>query len=173
MKKLLTIITLIGGIAFTSAAQSTMTSGSSFADKSRFSIGLEAGLPVGGASGVYNAALGGSLKYETPIAAGTLFTISGGYTSFLEKAGFGNGGSVGFVPLKAGIKYYLNQGFYVEGQAGATFYVGSGGSYNYFAYSPGLGFTVSRNFDIGVRYEGWVHTVTVGQIAFRAAYNFQ
>jgi hypothetical protein len=172
MKKLLIIITLIGGTIFTTFAQSSMPAGSSFADKSRFSIGLEVGVPVGETANVYNFGIGGSLKYETPIAAATLFSISAGYTSLAANQHHSNE-SFGFVPVKVGIKYYLSQGFYAEGQLGATFYVGSGGSFNYFDYSPGIGYTLNRNFDIGLRYEGWVRGITISQIGFRAAYNFQ
>jgi hypothetical protein len=171
MKKLLITITLVGAAIFSTFAQS-MSSGSSYANNSRFSVAFELGLPISTAADVYNVGVGFSLRYETPIAAGTLFTISGGYTSLSAKPEFG-GGSDAFAPFKAGIKYYVNQGFYLEGQLGVTFYVGGGGSVNYFAYSPGIGYTINNNVDIGVRYEGWVDQGTISQIGLHLGYNFQ
>ncbi len=161
MKKLLLLLTIVGGISFTASAQS---------HKARFSIGFEGGIPVGNAKNVYDIGLGGSLKYETPIAVGTLFTISGGYTSFKIKDDFG-GGTNGFVPLKAGIKYFFDQGFYGEGQLGATFSTESGGG-TAFAYAPGIGYALEGGFDIGVRYEGWSHNGTISQVGVRIAYGF-
>ena len=127
MRKLLLLFVIVAGTAFSASAQS---------DKARFSIGFEGGIPVGNAKNVYSVAIGGSLKYEMPIAASTMFTLSGGYTSFKVKDDFG-GGSSGFVPLKAGIKYFFNEGFYGEGQVGAALSTESGGG-TAFAYAPGM-----------------------------------
>ncbi|RYU90002.1 hypothetical protein EWM62_10685 [Mucilaginibacter terrigena] len=161
MKKLLLLLAIVGGISFTASAQS---------DKARFSIGFEGGLPIGSTSDVYNVGLGGSLKYEMPIGSGTMFTISGGYTSFKVKDVFG-GGSVGFVPAKAGIKYFFSDGFYGEGQVGAAFSTESGGG-TAFAYAPGIGYALEGGFDIGVRYEAWSKNGTISQIGVRIAYGF-
>jgi hypothetical protein len=161
MKKLFLLLAIVGGTTFTTFAQS---------DKSRFSIGFEGGIPLGDAKDVYSVALGGSLKYELPIATSTKFTLSGGYTAFKIKDDFG-GGSSGFVPLKAGIKYFFNEGFYGEGQVGAVFSTESGGG-TAFAYAPGIGYALEGGFDIGVRYEGWSHDGTISQIGVRIAYGF-
>ncbi|RYD84278.1 MAG: hypothetical protein EOP54_32460, partial [Sphingobacteriales bacterium] len=145
MKKLLFILAIVAGTAFTASAQTSSSNG-------HFSIGFDGGFPVGSSSDFNSVVLGGNLKYEQPIAAATYFTISGGYSSVKAKDEFG-GGSAGFVPLKAGLKYYFNgAGFYGEGQLGAAISTESGGG-TAFAYSPGIGYTIEGGFDLGVRYE--------------------
>ncbi|WPU95483.1 hypothetical protein SNE25_08100 [Mucilaginibacter sabulilitoris] len=168
MKKLLLVLAIVGGTAFSSFAQS-----SGPADAPKFSVGVEAGLPIGNIKNGYNFVIGGSLKYELPIAESTMFTISAGYNSFLAKSEFKDigGESAGFIPVKAGIKYYLNQGFFAEGQLGAAFGTKSGEG-TAFAYSPGIGYTFDGGFEAGVRYEGWSHDGTVSQIGLRLAYRF-
>ncbi|MBL4677771.1 MAG: hypothetical protein JKY70_16450 [Mucilaginibacter sp.] len=164
MKKLLFVLAIIAGTAFTASAQTNSSTG-------HFSIGFDGGFPIGDAGDVYSVALGGNLKYEHPVAPSTFVTISGGYTSFKIKDDFG-GGSNGFIPVKAGLKYYFTgEGFYGEGQLGAVFSTESGGG-TAFAYAPGIGYTVEGGFDLGVRYEGWSRNGTLSQIGFRVAYNF-
>lgn len=168
MKKLLLVLAIVGGAAFSSFAQTKS------GDSGKFSIGAEAGLPVGDAHNIYSSVFGGSIKYELPIAESTLFTISAGYNSFQLKSEFKDLGlrsSDGAIPVKAGIKYYLNQGFFAEGQLGAAFSTESGGG-TAFVYSPGIGYTFDGGFEAGVRYEGWSHDGTVSQIGLRLAYRF-
>jgi hypothetical protein len=164
MKKILLALFILGATAFSSFAQSK--------DGGKFSIGFEAGLPVGDAHHFYNSVLGGSLKYELPIAESTLFTISGGYNSFKIKDVFGiDFGSIGAIPVKAGIKYYIQQGFFAEGQVGAAFYTGDADG-TAFVYSPGIGYTFDGGFEAGVRYEGWSNHGTISQVGLRVAYRF-
>ncbi|SDD60502.1 hypothetical protein SAMN05216464_10243 [Mucilaginibacter pineti] len=171
MKKILLALVILGGTAFSSFAQTS--SSSSPADAAKFSIGFDGGLPTGKSKNFYSVVLGGSLKYEMPIASSTLFTISAGYSSFQPKKEFKDAGlhAAGFIPLKAGIKYYFNEGFYGEGQLGAVFSTGSDGG-TAFVYAPGIGYTIEGGFDIGVRYEGWAKSGTISQVALRVAYNF-
>jgi hypothetical protein len=163
MKKFLLALVILGGTAFSSFAQTKSGDG-------KFSIGFEAGLPVGSQHNFYKSVFGGSLKYELPIAPSTWFTISAGYSSLKAKDFFG-GGSIGFIPVKAGIKYYIEQGFFAEGQLGAAFGTKSGTGTS-FAYSPGVGYTFDGGFEAGVRYEGWSKNGTFGQAALRLAYRF-
>jgi hypothetical protein len=166
MKRILLTLVVLGGVVFSSFAQSKSDGGG------KFSIGVEAGLPVGDYSNVYSFGIGGSLKYAQPIATDVAFTISAGYTSFMGKTvgGF-KYGSAGFVPVKAGIKYNFVPSFYGEAQVGAAFGTQSGGG-TAFAYSPGIGYNFGGGVDLGVRYEGWSHNGTFNQIAARLAYSF-
>ncbi len=163
MKKVLLATMLFVGIAVSGFAQKS---------GSNLSVGLEAGLPVGTAKNAYNLAIGGSLKYEAPIATGTSFTLTAGYTSFQGKtiAGF-KVPAAGFIPVKAGIKYFLADAFYGEAQLGAAFSTQSGGG-TAFAYSPGVGYKFSDVIDLGVRYEAWSNNGTVGQIGARLGFTF-
>jgi len=163
MKKFLLATVLFVGVAVSSFAQSK---------DGKFSVGVEAGLPVGSTSNAYNFVIGGSLKYDLPIATSTNFTISAGYSSFQGKtiAGF-KFPAAGFIPVKAGIKYFFAPEFYGEAQLGAAFGTKSG-SGTAFAYSPGIGYKFSDVVDLGVRYEGWSNNGTVSQIAARLGFSF-
>ncbi len=162
MKKVLLATMLFVGIAVSGFAQKG----------SNFSVGLEAGLPIGSTSNAYTVAIGGSLKYEAPIATGTSFTLTAGYTSFQGKTiGTFKVPAAGFVPVKAGIKYFLADSFYGEAQVGAAFSTQSGGG-TAFAYSPGIGYKFSDVIDLGVRYEAWSKSGTVSQIGARLGFSF-
>jgi len=167
MKKVLLALAIIAGTAFTTFAQTKS------GDSGKFSIGLEGGLPLGNTKDFYNYVIGGSLKYELPIAPSTWFTISAGYNSFHPKKVWKDlgGESVGFVPVKVGVKYYIENGFFAEGQLGAAFGTKSGYG-TAFAYSPGIGYTFDGGFEAGVRYEGWSKNGTTSQIGLRLAYRF-
>lgn len=171
MRKILLVAALMVGVAFTSFAQKSASK-----DAGKFSVGLEAGLPIGDASDFYSAVLGVSFKYEHPIATGTYVTISAGYNAFLTKSEFKDAGaksSYGFIPLKAGLKYYIQDGFFAEGQLGVVFSTESGGG-SAFAYAPGIGYSFDGGFEAGVRYEGWPKDgATTSQIGLRLAYRFQ
>lgn len=174
MKKILLALFVLGVTACSSFAQTTKSSSSS-SDAGKFSIGVDAGLPMGDAKNVYNFAIGGSLKYDMPIGTGAFVNLSAGYESFMVKSALkdlGASSSSGFVPVKVGLKYYFEgQGFYGEGQLGVAFSTESGGG-KFFAYAPGVGYTLDGGFDIGVRYEAWSHNGTISQIALRLAYGF-
>jgi hypothetical protein len=172
MKKILFATMVCLAAALTGSAQTKTETG-------KFSIGVEAGLPVGDASDISNLAIGGSLKYEHPVAAKTFVSLSAGFTEFLYKGefkdelnsiGISKSGE-GFIPVKAGIKYYFNGGLFGEGQIGAVFSTENGGG-TAFAYAPGIGYTFSKGLEAGVRYEGWSHNGTLSQLALRVAYRF-
>jgi hypothetical protein len=167
MKRILLTLAVLGGVVCSSFAQSKSDGGG------KFSIGLEAGLPVGDASTYNSFVIGGSLKYAQPIASDLAFTISAGYSSFMGKTVGGvKFGSTGFVPVKAGIKYNFAEAFYGEAQLGASFGTASG-SKTGFAYAPGIGYNFGGGVDLGVRYEGWSYSGgTISQIAARLAYSF-
>ncbi len=170
MKKVLLMLTVICGLSVAAKAQTSSQTG-------KFSIGLEAGLPVGNASDVSNFVIGGSLKYDHPVAENTFLTLSAGYNKFIYKSEFKDAGSFYAIPVKVGVKYFFDQGFYGEAQLGAAFQTekvtGLGSFHNTaFAYAPGIGYAFSPNVDMGVRYEGWSKDGTTSQVALRLAYSF-
>jgi len=172
MKKLLLVLSVFGAAALNSFAQTTTSS--KLNGGAKISIGIDGALPTGSAHDFYSAGIGGSIKYEVPTAQNTFFTISGGYESFLYKSEFkvpGYRSSDGFVPLKAGIKYYTDGGFFLEAQAGISIYAGSD-SFTSFAYSPGIGYSFNGGVEVGARYEAWVKEGTFGQAALRLAFRF-
>jgi len=174
MKKQLLTLLFVAGIVTCSFAQSKPDSLSATKGGVKFSIGAEAGIPVGDISIGYNFVLGGSAKLEVPTSQSTYLTISAGYNAFFAKSilkEFGAPATSGFVPLKAGLKAYASGNFFIEGQAGIAFSTESGGGHA-FAWSPGIGYTFDKGFEVGARYEGWSNGGTIGQISARLAYRF-
>jgi len=170
MKKYFLTFGLLGIATISCFAQTTST-----ADRqSKFSIGVDVGRPMGSASDVYNFGIGGSLKYDALLSNDLFATLSAGYESLLVKNSLQTSvGKVnsGFIPLKAGLKYYFSEGFFGEGQLGAALPTSSGGSAS-FLYSPGVGYTFDGGLETGLRYEAWSKNGTIGQIALREAYGF-
>jgi hypothetical protein len=170
MKKVLLALLVLGVTVCSSFAQTSKS------ESGKFSIGVDPGIPVGNASDAYNFAIGGDIKYDLPIGDGAFFNVSAGYTAFLTKSvlkQLGAKSSYGFIPLKAGLKYYFTgQGFFGEAQLGAVFSTESGGG-TAFAYAPGIGYSFDGGFEAGVRYEAWSHNGTMSQVALRLAYSFQ
>lgn len=166
MKKLFLSLSFVGA-AFGSFAQSSNGPG-------KFSIGAEATIPTGDAHQFFNYGIGGSLKYEYPLSKTVFITVSAGYESLHAKSDPQEPdakSSFGFIPVKAGIKPYLDGGFFLEGQLGTVFSTEKGGG-NSFLYSPGLGYTFNGGLEIGVRYEAWSNGGTIGQVGARLAYRF-
>jgi hypothetical protein len=171
MKKILLVMLALSGLTFSCFAQKT--------DAGKFSIGIDAGLPLGTAGDVASLIIGGSFKYDMPIAKQAFFTVSAGYSYMPYKndilinntAYITTNSGEGYVPLKAGLKYYFCNNFYGEGQVGAAISTQSGGGAA-FAYAPGVGLKLG-DADIGIRYEGWAKNGnTISQIALRLAYSF-
>lgn len=174
MKKILLALTIIAGTACTTFAQTKSD------DRGKFSAGVDAALTLGRTKVISSFGIGASLKYELPIAPGTWLTASAGYTCFLYKSDYKDKlkefydidkSGESFAPVKVGMKYYIENGFFAEGQLGAVFGTRSG-SGTAFAYSPGVGYTFDGGFEASARYEGWSHDGTVSQVALRLAYRF-
>ncbi|MDB5137575.1 MAG: hypothetical protein JWP37_4178 [Mucilaginibacter sp.] len=164
MKKF--IVLILSAITLTATAQ-TITN-------KAFSAGFELAIP---SNGVYNIGLGASAKFEVPIVAPVSLSLTGGFTTLFYKSNLFNSsrtpGAAGFVPLKAGLKAYLSQNFYAEGEAGTAIETNYG-KQSSFAFSIGPGFIVpvndNRGIDISFRYESW--SGQLRQTALRFAYRF-
>ena len=175
MKKLLLTLIILGTITTGCFAQevTTAASGSSGSGGVKWNIGAEGALPIGDFSNVYSFIIGGSVKAEIPTATNTFLTLSAGYNLWMVKSGLKDlfGSSTGFIPLKAGVKYYSDGKFFLEGQAGIVFSTESGGGH-LFVFSPGIGYTFVGGFEAGVRYEGWSNGGTASQIGLRLGFRF-
>ncbi|HEY4198688.1 MAG TPA: hypothetical protein VGM63_24275 [Mucilaginibacter sp.] len=139
-----------------------------------FGPAFELGIP---SNGVYNVGAGASIKGELPIASPVSFTLTAGFTSMFYKSNLFDSsrtpGAAVFVPLKAGLKYYFNEGIYAEGEAGTAIETNYG-KQSSFAFSIGPGFMLpagdKNSVDIGFRYEDWSNQLR--QTAIRVAYRF-
>jgi opacity protein-like surface antigen len=172
MNKIL-LVAVFAVAALTASAQETTTKG-----RTRFSIGLEAGLPVGDADDFYSTVLGGAVAAEIPVASKAFATISAGYSSLSPKKEWKDVGAeaVGFVPLKAGLKYFFGKNFYGAGALGAAISTEDGVG-TFFSWAPGIGISYpvsSKNdIDAGIRYESWSKDGgSIDQIGFHVALKF-
>jgi len=178
MKKILLCAALLCAISAKLFAQTS-------SDDGKFSIGVNAGLPIGSSNTpFYSFIIGGDLKYSMPIATNLSVSLSAGYSNIFGKTftqtyssdGFsetvsGKTPSLGAVPVKVGLRYSQDVvGFFGEVQAGATFLTRGGGTA--FAYAPAVGYAFDGGIEAGVRYEGWAKNGTFSQIALRVAYSF-
>ena len=141
----------------------------------KFGVGITAGGTIGPASGEYPIAGGVKLRIEYPFSDNDLsLLVTTGYTYFVSSDGYsinynsdGNSYSYGklasFIPVQAGLKAYVFNKLYVQGDVGASFNVNS----NYQDYTqkkvallvtPSVGYTIpfgrSRwSLDAGLGYE--------------------
>lgn len=176
MKKLLLLTAVAGLFAFSSVkAQDAAMAGP------KLGVGVEFGFPMGDFGDVSKFGIGGSLLYQHPIANKLNLTGSAGYLNFTGKdvdiPGIGTvkTDGVGFIPVKAGLRYFVAENFFVNGELGAVFGTKEGTG-TAFAYSPGVGveFPVAdkSTLELSGRYEGWSNDGTLSFIGLRLAYNF-
>lgn len=133
----------------------------------KFSVGVDAGFPVS-PSGNKGFIIGGDVQGEYAAASSVGITLSAGYLNQSYQSV-----SVGSVPVLAGVRYYFSdKKFYANAQAGLSFSTVSGGG-SAFTYAPGVGYYITNNFDLGVKYLGTSKNgYNSGAILLRAAYNF-
>lgn len=174
MKKLLLSLAMVAGLGLAASAQ---TEGA----VRKLSVGADFGFPTGSGS-EDQLFVGGSLQFEQPVAKALNLTLSAGYlanmvtgdTKDAYKA-LGIPTSFGFIPVKAGAKYYFGGNFYGAGEVGAAFSTEEGGE-TAFAFAPTLGasFSVSdkSSLDFGVRYETWSNNGSSSFLGLRAAFAF-
>jgi opacity protein-like surface antigen len=175
MKKLILLTAIAGIFTFSNVkAQDAAMSGP------KLGIGAEFGFPMGDFGDFSKFGVGGSLTYQHPIADKLNLTGNAGYLSFqgkdYEVAGVTvKGGNFGYVPVKAGLRYFLAENIFVAGELGAVFSTEDGGG-TAFAYAPGIGveFPVAdkSTIELGGRYEGWSNDGTSSFIGLRLAWNF-
>lgn len=134
----------------------------------RLGVGLNVGIPTDDA---YNIALGGDLRLQKDFFSNISGTLSAGYTNFSIKDSEG-GGSIGYIPVKAGIKIFPIERFYISGEVGAGFGTKSDQG-TALVYAPGIGLGFNNGVDLGLRYEGFAQNGNnLGQVALRLAYGF-
>jgi hypothetical protein len=118
----------------------------------RIGIGAMAGLPIGDMSEA-SLAFGADIQAEYNVVPAFAVTLSAGY---LDWAGsWWSFGDLGMIPVLAGLKYNFIDKFYGSAQAGLTFSTQSGGGSS-FTFAPGIGFKISKNFDLLLKYQSAV-----------------
>jgi hypothetical protein len=186
--KISALILAFAGFTFGAKAQTAPTSTKN-ASGIRLSIGVDAGVPTGKLSDAYNWNLGGSVQADIPVASQLFVTVNAGYNNLFAKNIAGTTVSpadIQLLPVKAGLKYFPVNNFYIQGEAGAAFALNKAdvGYDNAaaFIYAPqvGIQFPLSGKsyLDAGVRYEAstkFTSTVNASKVNFfglRLAYAF-
>ncbi len=162
MKKLIFVFAIVAFSAFTAKAQDIDN-----AKASRVSIAANIGLPT--TTGL-SFAYGADIQADFGVASTTFITVSGGYEGYSWKGG----GNSGIIPLLAGAKFFFGEmnKVYGHAQLGYAFSTRSGGG-GAFAYAPSIGYYVSPNFDIALKYlASSKNSYTTGSLNLRFAYNF-
>lgn len=177
MKKILSSIALII-VAVSVNAQSSRAKSTSF------SLGLEGAVPMGKFNDEgYNFGIGGSVQLEHKVAPDLGLALYAGYINHANtKTSFKYHFTA--IPVMGGIKYWFSPKVYAQGLLGAAFNgqkpsntTGQSYSSTGFAYSPALGFLLSKNIDFLVKYFG--NNIKIGNtdytrssVGARLAYNF-
>ncbi|MFD2143956.1 hypothetical protein [Mucilaginibacter antarcticus] len=193
MKNTIKITTLVVALAaFTLGAKAqTNPTSTKTSNGIRYSIGVDAGVPTGKLADNAKWNLGGSVQADIPVANQVFVTLNAGYNNIFAKditvgTTVIKGTDVQILPVKAGIKYFPVDNFYIQGQAGAAFLLNKKdiGANNavVFAYAPQIGYqfpVCGTNFiDAGVRYEGTtklnsaISDSKLSFVALRVAYGF-
>ena len=175
-----TMTKMIAG-AFTAAAifiGTNVKAQTTPANTIRFGIGLEVGAPTGNAHDASKFELGGTARLQYGVSNDLALTLTSGYYNFFasQYAKDLGGRSLGMVPVKAGIKAFVGNGFYFSGEVGAGFEVHpifEGGDKNTkLILSPGVGYA-TKSWDVGVRYENYSgQNNNYGLVGLRLAYGF-
>lgn len=165
------------------AKAQTSSKNDSYGSQIRYSIGADAGIPVGSFNTAYNWSIGGSIQADFPIVKDQVYaTANAGFNNFFANdAGLND---VNTIPVKLGLKYFPVKYFYVQGEAGAAF-ISNKASLRadktaVFVYAPQVGTLIGlggRNYlDIGARFEGNTKFYNAGSsanfVALRVAYAF-
>jgi hypothetical protein len=179
MKKLYCCIILIVSISPFAFAQSKGYG------PGKLNIGVDVADVTGTYSDTYSTGLGFSLKYEVPVNKNLYGTLSIGYLAVSTKsdsvANRAYKSSYGFLPDKIGLKYCYKGHFFGEVQGGMVFPAGEGTDKptvhetiveTTFIYSLGIGYTMPRGIEVGLRFESWDEGAAFNQVALRLAYRF-
>ena len=157
---------LIFSIAFFTITMTAANAQKNDSKPTTISIAGNVGVPT---SSGYSFAVGGDIQADFAVAEGLKITGSGGYEDYSVKSSLG-GGSGSFIPLLAGAKFPFADKFYGHAQLGYGFAKGGGGA---FGYAPSIGYNVSENFDISLKYLAFSkNSYTLGSLNLRLAYNF-
>ncbi|HET9057920.1 MAG TPA: hypothetical protein VFN30_13825 [Chitinophagaceae bacterium] len=122
----------------------------------QFGVGVRLGLPLGDFKASHNFGIGGEVQGEVGFAEKFSAIFTSGYSSFSGKTidFFGTSikyGSIGYIPILAGVRVYPANNFFIGGQLGYGILTGGGTSEGAFNYQPQIGVNVS-NFQFALNF---------------------
>ncbi len=158
--------------AFTSASAQSSGSGT---DRAGFKVGagLNVLFPVSNGE-LYSVGAGVDLLGQYYVSENVAITADLGYTSLMVKSKYKDIGfksSYGIIPIRAGVRFFPSEQFYLGGKVGVG--IGTGeGSTTLTAYSFGAGYMLSSKLDIGLNYDGYSKNGSMGWLGLRLGYTF-
>lgn len=169
--KTVVLVALLSVIGFAAHAQKTIEK------NFHFSIGPEISFATGKFNETQSVGFGGTVQGSYRVATSTDVTLTTGVVSYIGRsagAGIKYKGAV-IIPIRAGVKYYVTEGFYGQAQLGVGIFNNGGGAG--LAYSPVMGYEFDTKsgqaFDIGVKYDGYFKNGSaLGAFGVRLAYKF-
>lgn len=153
-------ITMIAALALSSITTIAQSNSNKTGKGVRWSIGADAGLPVGKFNDQAQWNLGASVQADFNVASRVLFiTANAGYMNHFKEAE--TSGDLSLIPVKAGLKYFPVKNLYIQGEAGVSFLANkdkaNADKAVAFTYAPQIGYLIplgKRNhLDAGIRYE--------------------
>lgn len=137
------------------------------------SFGLNGGAPLGDNSKISSFVIGGDLMVEYGISQNFSVTGSAGIDARLNKGGVVN--TIYYAPLLGGIRFYIDDKFYLSEQAGYSLALTKGLN-GLFTNVAGVGYKLSQNSDLMIAYKGLFKSGTTltnfNTFAVRIAYTF-
>lgn len=157
----------------------------------RLGVGIDGGVPTGNANSISSFELGGTARLQYGLSNNFALTLTSGYYNFFGKTYNVNivdpitntvtttsikGGSLGMIPVKAGIKAFFTPSFYFGAEAGAGFEVhepiAGDTKDTKLILSPGIGYA-SKSWEVSARYENFSgQGNNYGLVGLRIAYGF-
>ena len=165
MKKTILIVATFIAISLSAIAQNETSVKKDF----KFSIGVNAGIPVGDIKPFSSFVIGGDLQGEYALAPTFGVTLSAGYLNFSGKSGIS---SSGFIPILLGGKYYFTDNVYGHAQFGISLSTEKDGG-SAFTYAPSIGYALSEKFDVALKYQSATkNSFNISFIGIRLAHSF-
>lgn len=143
-------------------------------------INFNAGVDINSSD---NKILGGDVTLYQPVTNNLVATFSAGYThmnrQYISTYGIMDGhGNVYYnnnltvrnvAPVKAGLRVFLGDMFYLGGEAGVAF---ASKRNTTFIYSLSLGFKFKNGLDIGTKYENYGNRLVQDALSVKLGYHF-
>jgi hypothetical protein len=157
VKKIILSIAIFCAFIYTQAQDAAKSS------KLKWSLGVEPSVPVGNFHNFSGFGLGGSLQAEIkPSRIG--ITLNGSFIDYFGKTNKGvEYPDFKYIPVLAGLKYYMSGKSFLHGEAGPGF--GTNGLGTNFWYGAGIGFNMGRSMVTEFKYTGWKQ----GEIAYNGS----
>lgn len=135
----------------------------------RIGFGIDPGIP---ANKPFKYALGGDIRLQKQFSDRVAGTLTVGFSHYFEKDHFADflqySTPFNVIPVKAGIRLFLDNNLYLGGEAGAGFGLEEWGTS--FLWSPSVGLAFKNGFDVSLKYEDYTRNSATRNVALRLAY---